>query len=579
MCRFYSRPLDKDIFSDEELLSSDLTDRPMVADPELPDIDIARPRAHCSSSSPNTDTPFVPDAAPQADTSINLLVPSVSCDAAPQGDTSINLLAHTVSSDAASPKMFASPEIFLGYPKAAPRKQTNRGKKRGKCMIATSSPMMEEIKLKQCIKSGDKSNVKKNLFDTDMTDDRTDSISNSSDSSDENIDVRMDSVESVNVNDYVLYEFEVGKKTKYLVGKVMKEEDDGDILFCKRVEKLVDKFFCQTVEDIGKVRNGQIKTILPPPVNCKEALVEMLCKFTNENAAATGPTKPSMYKNWKDIDVEEFYVFMGLLIYMGLVQVPNFKLYLNGKSLFNGIVACGTIISNRKGFPTELKNVKQWENVSKRGEMTWVRQDQVLAMQWRDNKTVSLVSTMPSANEFNYVNRRTKNNGVFEQLKVKQPKLVGDYNSFTGGVDKSDQLLNKYNMLRKTNKYWKTLFFQFIDITRVNSYILFQDWRKQNPDIEELHRSPYYSQLDFTIELIRELANIDDYDPVPTVEHMKLKTCHSILPAMVASKDRKNCKLCYSHHKIERKTRSMCSVCGTFLCFSPERNCLLLYHK
>ncbi|KAK6964348.1 hypothetical protein BgiMline_031571 [Biomphalaria glabrata] len=107
----------------------DLKSRPMVADPELPDIDIARPRAHCSSSSPNTDTPFVPDAAPQADTLINLLVPSVSCDAAPQGDTSINLLAHTVSSDAASPKMFASPEIFLGYPKAAPRKENQQREK------------------------------------------------------------------------------------------------------------------------------------------------------------------------------------------------------------------------------------------------------------------------------------------------------------------------------------------------------------------------------------------------------------------------------------------------------------------
>ncbi|XP_055897466.1 uncharacterized protein LOC129928222 [Biomphalaria glabrata] len=220
-------PLDKDIFLDEEFLPSDVTDRPMVADPELPDIDIARPRAHCSSSSPDTDTPFVPDATPQ-------------------GDTSINVLAHTISSDAASPKMFASPEIFAGYPKAAPRKQTNRGKKRGKCMLATSSPMMEEIKLKHCVKSGDISNVKKNLFDTDMTDDRTDNISDSSDSSDESIDVRMDGVESVNVNDYVLCEFEVGKKAKYLVGKVMKEEDeDGDIevSFLRKSGKMVDKFF------------------------------------------------------------------------------------------------------------------------------------------------------------------------------------------------------------------------------------------------------------------------------------------------------------------------------------------------
>ncbi|KAI8786389.1 hypothetical protein BgiBS90_013747 [Biomphalaria glabrata] len=91
--------------------------------------------------SPDTDTPFVPDATPQADTSINLLVPTVSCDAAPQGDTSINVLAHTISSDAASPKMLASPEIFAGYPKAAPRKQTNRGEKAWKmyaCDIITN---------------------------------------------------------------------------------------------------------------------------------------------------------------------------------------------------------------------------------------------------------------------------------------------------------------------------------------------------------------------------------------------------------------------------------------------------------
>ena len=83
------------------------------------------------------------------------------------------------------------------------------------------------------------------------------------------------------------------------------------------------------------------------------------------------------------------------------------------------------------------------------------------------------------------------------------------------GVDKSDQLIGKYNSLRKTNKWWKTLFLHFIDIARVNSYILFNEFRKRNPDVPELQRPSHYSQLDFTLELIKQLAGIEDDECVP----------------------------------------------------------------
>ena len=72
--------------------------------------------------------------------------------------------------------------------------------------------------------------------------------------------------------------------------------------------------------------------------------------------------------------------------------------------------------------------------------------------------------------------------------------------------------------MRKTNKWWKTLFYHFLDIARVNAFILFEDFRKKHADTPELH-----GQLDFTAELIRQLANLDVHADVPLVS--KTTTC------------------------------------------------------
>ena len=64
--------------------------------------------------------------------------------------------------------------------------------------------------------------------------------------------------------------------------------------------------------------------------------------------------------------------------------------------------------------------------------------------------------------------------------------------------------------MRKTNKWWKTLFYHFLDIARVNAFILFEGFRKKHADIiPELQRPDRYGQLDFTTELIRQLADLD----------------------------------------------------------------------
>ena len=104
------------------------------------------------------------------------------------------------------------------------------------------------------------------------------------------------------------------------------------------------------------------------------------------------------------------------------------------------------------------KNLKKKKKKkSNRGDIRWVREGDILSMQWRDKKAVSFLSSMHRANRFGFAHRRSKVNGQYRTLNVRQPKLVKDYNAYMGGVDKSYQLINKYNTLCKTNKWWKTL--------------------------------------------------------------------------------------------------------------------------
>ena len=50
-------------------------------------------------------------------------------------------------------------------------------------------------------------------------------------------------------------------------------------------------------------------------------------------------------------------------------------------------------LSNRKGFPAQLKNVKESEKKSNRGDIRWDREGDILSMPWGDKKVVSFLSS------------------------------------------------------------------------------------------------------------------------------------------------------------------------------------------
>ena len=128
-------------------------------------------------------------------------------------------------------------------------------------------------------------------------------------------------------------------------------------------------------------------------------------------------------------------------------------------------------------------------------------------------------------------------------------------------------------------QYWKTLSFHFLDIAQVNSYILFQDWRKRHSDAPKLVRPQKYLQFDFTIELIRQPGDISETDDIPVYDlSAELRVPdHPINPQH--HRNRKNCKRCYRLYKEENKTKVFCGTCKKHLCFNADRNCLKLEHQ
>ena len=111
--------------------------------------------------------------------------------------------------------------------------------------------------------------------------------------------------------------------------------------------------------------------------------------------------------------------------------------------------SCGTVTENRKGFPNSMKNRKIWAKKMDRGEMRWIRENFCLVLEWINSKVVTMLSTIHKANDYVEVPGKVKVNNERKTITVRKPYLIERYNNFMNGVDKSDQILAKYNFLRK----------------------------------------------------------------------------------------------------------------------------------
>ena len=92
------------------------------------------------------------------------------------------------------------------------------------------------------------------------------------------------------------------------------------------------------------------------------------------------------------------------------------------------------------------------------------------------------------------------------------PKSISDYNIGMRGVDKFDQLSTYYNIQLKSRRWYLKIFYQFLEIAMINSYVIYQK-------VYEKVNKPTLSHLKYRFEVIRGLINeIRIKAGVPTTE-------------------------------------------------------------
>ena len=86
----------------------------------------------------------------------------------------------------------------------------------------------------------------------------------------------------------------------------------------------------------------------------------------------------------------------------------------------------------------------------------------------KKKKLVYILSTIHTAME-GYSGRHERDE---DRTPIYKPKAVLDYIKQMGGVDLSDQLMNYYHFLRRSNKWWRKLWVHIFNMALLNAYIL-----------------------------------------------------------------------------------------------------------
>ena len=132
---------------------------------------------------------------------------------------------------------------------------------------------------------------------------------------------------------------------------------------------------------------------------------------------------------------------------------------------------CGTVRLHRHDLPADLKRMKLVSS-----EIQTHQSGNLVVTLWRDKRVVSMLSTnvLPETeiHAVQQTNMRGRMKRVVPDDAKKKPEVVSVYNSGMNSIDVNDQYRSYYTPGTTSKKWWKYLFWFFIDLAIVNAFIL-----------------------------------------------------------------------------------------------------------
>lgn len=231
-----------------------------------------------------------------------------------------------------------------------------------------------------------------------------------------------------------------------------------------------------------------------------------------------------------------------------------------------GIGACGTVIDNRKQFPSELKakNLKL-----KKGDLPvfYATDDnEMLAVSWFDSTRVNLISTVDNNNTFQ---KRVRQRGHPAGRQIQKPTLVENYNKHMGAVDHFDQVSVSYPYPHRSYKWYLPLYHFLLESAIMNAHILYKANSPQNKMSAKKFRQEICLRLIEKQTLRRKALTT-----APSVPSNRLLTdCH-FMDKYTRPRYKPDCAVCKAAGK-RSQTCMYCPDCNVPLCMLP---CFKIYH-
>jgi len=240
------------------------------------------------------------------------------------------------------------------------------------------------------------------------------------------------------------------------------------------------------------------------------------------------------------------------------------------------IYASGTVNLTRIKLPKDLPTDKEMD----RGDFAWRNHStsNLSFVKWKDNRTVTFLSNFENPETSETVDRKNKD-GTISQINC--PSIVKNYNKNMGFVDKLDHLKKLYEVDRQSQKWWHRIFFYFLDVALVNSYICFRELQPENKlRLKEYRLEVAREEIEKARRGLQKRRRSSSKYPMagPKKPYVPdyLREDASHIPVRTTLRRCGNC----STKKKQVRTKFMCRKCNIPLCLAKKKgkNCFADFH-